>query len=47
MSAWGQAWARAWGVAWGALVGARREVVRLSSPIARSVLLQSHIADGD
>ena len=45
MSAWGNAWAQAWGAAWGALFGARREVVRLSSPLARSVALQSHIAD--
>lgn len=48
MSAWGNAWAQAWGAAWGALgglFGARREVVRLSSPLARTVALQSHIAD--
>lgn len=43
MSAWGQAWANFWGAAWGALT--RRERVRLSSPIARTVTLVSRIGD--
>ena len=47
MSAWGQAWGRAWGAAWGAIFGARREVVRLSSPLARTVALRSYIGDGN
>lgn len=43
MGAWGQAWSNFWGAAWGALTGSRREVVRLASPIARSVTLVSRI----
>lgn len=43
MSAWGQAWSTFWGAAWGALTGNRREVLRLSSPIVRSVTLVSRI----
>lgn len=44
MSAWGRAWSNFWGAAWGALTGSSRsEVVRLASPIARSVTLVSRI----
>ncbi len=45
MSAWGNAWARAWGAAWGLVTGRRREVVRLSSPLATGVTLASRIGD--
>lgn len=43
MSAWGAAWSSFWGAAWGALTGSRRAVVRLASPIARAVTLDSRI----
>ncbi|MCU0963547.1 MAG: hypothetical protein MUF08_00485 [Burkholderiaceae bacterium] len=40
MSAWGQAWGLSWASAWGEVFlggGARREVVRLHSPICTTV----------